>query len=127
MQVFPVALEVAVIDASAVIPAAAKSRLLISFPTIWIGMAATLLCVEHVVYQDAADARRHRAPPVLEVVASVVVHIVVRLVADSRAARRAVATVAKGSPVVSVGSAHATTRVSRPRHCYRKGVAAPAK
>src|SRR5438445_11288357 len=51
MHVFPVALEVAVIEASVVSPAAAKSREASSLPTIWIGMAATLLCVEHVVYQ----------------------------------------------------------------------------
>src|SRR5437764_4714331 len=82
MHVFPVALEVAVIEASVVSPAAAKSRAAISFPTIWIGMAATLLCVEHVVYQDAADARRHRSPPAKEVRATVEVHIVVGSVAD---------------------------------------------
>src|SRR5437868_5969006 len=91
MQVFPVALEVAVIETSAVIPAAAKSREAISFPTIWIGMAATLLCVEHVVYQDAADARGHRAPPAKEVRAAVEVHIVVGLVADRGPADAAVA------------------------------------
>src|SRR5438132_9314376 len=91
MHVLPVALEVAVIEASVVIPAAAKSREAISFPTIWIGMAATLLCVEHVVYQDAADARRHSSPPAEEVRATVEVHVVVRLVADRGPAGTAVA------------------------------------
>jgi hypothetical protein len=36
----------------------------------------SLLCVEHVVYQDSADTRGHRAPPRLEVWASVIVQIV---------------------------------------------------